>query len=215
MRSRTLTLLAATVSAGLVLTACGASSSNSGGTGSNSASSSAPAGGGANGKVGVILPETASSARWEAFDKPMLQAALAAGLASEGATVVDLGVLPTPTGQPTPVESAEQYFGKSGEPAAGKPKATAKARSSAKAKAAAKARATAKAKQAAAIKAAKHSSGKVSTGSVRTTYAKGKHSSGRYPEGKHAAIARTHGSTDDSSLLAILGIVNAPTDKRK
>src|SRR4051812_37398805 len=79
MRSRTLTLLAATVSTGLVLTACGANSSDSGGTGSNSASSSAPAAaGGASGKVGVILPETASSARWEAFDKPMLQAALTA-----------------------------------------------------------------------------------------------------------------------------------------
>jgi D-xylose transport system substrate-binding protein len=78
MRSRTLTLLAATVSTGLVLTACGTNSSNSGGTGSNSASSSTPAAAGANGKVGVILPETASSARWEAFDKPMLQAALAA-----------------------------------------------------------------------------------------------------------------------------------------
>jgi D-xylose transport system substrate-binding protein len=36
----------------------------------------APAGGGANGKVGVILPETATSARWEGFDKPMLQKAL-------------------------------------------------------------------------------------------------------------------------------------------
>lgn len=79
MRSRTLTLLAATVSTGLVLTACGANSSDSGGTGSNSASSSAPAaGGGASGKVGVILPETATSARWEAFDKPMLTAALTA-----------------------------------------------------------------------------------------------------------------------------------------
>ncbi|MFJ7216884.1 sugar ABC transporter substrate-binding protein [Amycolatopsis sp. NPDC098790] len=79
MRSRTLTLLAATVSTGLVLTACGANSSDSGGTGSNSASSSAPAAsGGASGKVGVILPETATSARWEAFDKPMLTAALTA-----------------------------------------------------------------------------------------------------------------------------------------
>ncbi|WP_328458784.1 MULTISPECIES: sugar ABC transporter substrate-binding protein [unclassified Amycolatopsis] len=79
MRSRTLTLLAATVSTGLVLSACGANSSDSGGTGSSSASSSAPAAaGGASGKVGVILPETASSARWEAFDKPMLQAALTA-----------------------------------------------------------------------------------------------------------------------------------------
>ncbi|WP_410669110.1 sugar ABC transporter substrate-binding protein [Amycolatopsis sp. cmx-4-68] len=79
MRSRTLTLLAVTASTALVLTACGNNSSNSGGTGSNSASSSAPAAaGGASGKVGVILPETASSARWEAFDKPMLQAALTA-----------------------------------------------------------------------------------------------------------------------------------------
>ncbi|MFG1646902.1 sugar ABC transporter substrate-binding protein [Amycolatopsis sp. NPDC049252] len=79
MRSRTLTLLAATVSTGLVLTACGANSSDSGGTGSSSASSSAPAAaGGASGKVGVILPETATSARWEAFDKPMLTAALTA-----------------------------------------------------------------------------------------------------------------------------------------
>jgi D-xylose transport system substrate-binding protein len=79
MRSRTLTLLAATVSTGLVLTACGANSSDSGGSGSSSApSSSAAAGGGASGKVGVILPETATSARWEAFDKPMLQAALTA-----------------------------------------------------------------------------------------------------------------------------------------
>ncbi|UOZ11573.1 sugar ABC transporter substrate-binding protein [Amycolatopsis sp. WQ 127309] len=79
MRSRTLTLLAATVSTGLVLSACGANSSDSGGAGSSSASSSAPAAaGGASGKVGVILPETATSARWEAFDKPMLQAALTA-----------------------------------------------------------------------------------------------------------------------------------------
>ncbi|MEV6877304.1 substrate-binding domain-containing protein [Amycolatopsis sp. NPDC051128] len=78
MRTRTLTLLAATVSTGLVLTACGANSSNNGGTGSSSNSASAPAAGGASGKVGVILPETASSARWEAFDKPMLQAALSA-----------------------------------------------------------------------------------------------------------------------------------------
>jgi len=78
MRSRTLTLLAATVSTGLVLSACGANSSDSGGTGSSSASAPAPAAGGASGKVGVILPETATSARWEAFDKPMLQAALTA-----------------------------------------------------------------------------------------------------------------------------------------
>ena len=58
---------------------------------------------------------------------------------------------------------------------------------------------------------AKHSSGKVSTGSVRKTYAKGKHSSGTYAEGKHAAIARAHGSTDSSNVLKILGVVNKPT----
>ncbi|WP_037358813.1 sugar ABC transporter substrate-binding protein [Amycolatopsis orientalis] len=78
MRTRTLTLLAATVSAGLALSACGANSAGSGSSGDNKSSASAPAGGGASGKVGVILPETATSARWEAFDKPMLQAALSA-----------------------------------------------------------------------------------------------------------------------------------------
>lgn len=76
MRSRTLTLIAATVSTGLVLAACGANSTPSS-PGTSSGSTSAPAGG-ASGKVGVILPETATSARWEAFDKPMLQAALSA-----------------------------------------------------------------------------------------------------------------------------------------
>ncbi|WP_427888858.1 hypothetical protein ACQHIV_36355 [Kribbella sp. GL6] len=62
-------------------------------------------------------------------------------------------------------------------------------------------------------KAAKHSSGKVNTGSVKKAYAKGKHSTGHYPEGKHAAISRTHGATDDSSLLQILGIINVPTER--
>jgi D-xylose transport system substrate-binding protein len=76
MRSKTLTLVAAMAGFSLVLTACGANSSPSGGTGSSTSAASAPAGGGANGKVGVILPETATSARWEGFDKPMLQKAL-------------------------------------------------------------------------------------------------------------------------------------------
>ncbi|GAA4527377.1 sugar ABC transporter substrate-binding protein [Amycolatopsis samaneae] len=77
MRSRTLTLLAATASATLVLTACGANSATPAGPGS-SAASAPSSGGGAGGKIGVILPETATSARWEAFDKPMLTAALKA-----------------------------------------------------------------------------------------------------------------------------------------
>jgi len=58
---------------------------------------------------------------------------------------------------------------------------------------------------------AKHSSGQVATGSVRQTYATGKHSSGTYAEGKHAAIARTYGSTDSTSVLTILDVVNKPT----
>ncbi|MFF0264933.1 hypothetical protein [Kribbella sp. NPDC004536] len=114
-------------------------------------------------------------------------------------------VLPTPTGEPpAELDSAKQYFGKPApavRPDAVRPDATAKtAGSKAKGKA---------------EKSGKHSSGKVNTGSVRKTYAKGKHSTGAYPEGKHAAIARTHGSTDDASLLTILGILNAPIDPKK
>src|SRR3954452_964685 len=61
----------------LTLTACGANSS--GGSSGGTAASAAPAGGGV--KVGVILPETDSSARWEGFDKPMVDKAMrAAGL---------------------------------------------------------------------------------------------------------------------------------------
>ncbi|MEI8408329.1 MULTISPECIES: hypothetical protein [unclassified Kribbella] len=56
----------------------------------------------------------------------------------------------------------------------------------------------------------RHSSGQVVTGSVKETYAKGKHSTGQYVEGKHAAIARTHGSTDSTNVLTILGVVNKP-----
>jgi D-xylose transport system substrate-binding protein len=77
MRSRTLTLVAVAASASLILAGCGANSTPSGGTGSTSPAAPA-AGGGANGTVGVILPETATSARWEGFDKPMLETALKA-----------------------------------------------------------------------------------------------------------------------------------------
>jgi D-xylose transport system substrate-binding protein len=60
----------------LTLTACGANSSGGSGSGGDTA---APSSGGT--KVGVILPETDSSARWEGFDKPMLDKAMrAAGL---------------------------------------------------------------------------------------------------------------------------------------
>jgi D-xylose transport system substrate-binding protein len=69
-RRKTFALLAAGAGVTLALTACGANSSG----GSGSGGSTAAAGNGP--KVGVILPETATSARWAGFDQPMLQAAL-------------------------------------------------------------------------------------------------------------------------------------------
>ncbi|CRK55825.1 Xylose ABC transporter, periplasmic xylose-binding protein XylF [Alloactinosynnema sp. L-07] len=73
MRSKKLVLLAAGVGVSLAMTACGANQETpSGGSGQTQAT-------GAGGiKVGVILPETATSARWEGFDKPMIEAAMKA-----------------------------------------------------------------------------------------------------------------------------------------
>jgi D-xylose transport system substrate-binding protein len=70
-RRRTLTtaLAVATV---FSIAACGGNSGNS----SSSASSSG--GGSASGKVGVILPDTTSSPRWESADRPKLEAAFKA-----------------------------------------------------------------------------------------------------------------------------------------
>ncbi|WP_245400893.1 sugar ABC transporter substrate-binding protein [Nocardia albiluteola] len=56
----------------LTLAACGSNSSSGGGNSTSSNGSS----GGKNGTVGVILPETATSARWEGFDRPMITKAL-------------------------------------------------------------------------------------------------------------------------------------------
>jgi D-xylose transport system substrate-binding protein len=70
-RTKTLALLAAGAGLVLALAACGANSSA--GTGSSGNGSQAAASGP---KIGVILPETATSARWQAFDQPMLQSAL-------------------------------------------------------------------------------------------------------------------------------------------
>ncbi|MGI5501624.1 sugar ABC transporter substrate-binding protein [Lentzea sp. CA-135723] len=74
MRSKTLASIAVTAGLALAVSACGANSSS--GTGGTSESNSAGSGSGA--KVGVILPETKTSARWEGFDKPLLEAALKA-----------------------------------------------------------------------------------------------------------------------------------------
>ncbi|MFI6866929.1 sugar ABC transporter substrate-binding protein [Nocardia sp. NPDC050406] len=56
----------------LALTACGSNTTD------HDDHTTSPGGGGGNGTVGVILPETATSARWESFDKPMLEKALRA-----------------------------------------------------------------------------------------------------------------------------------------
>jgi D-xylose transport system substrate-binding protein len=72
----------------LLTAACGSDEAATSDTSAGSAApsdSSAPAGtdaaGGAGGKAGFILPDSASSARWEAFDRPLIQAACdAAGI---------------------------------------------------------------------------------------------------------------------------------------
>lgn len=76
MRKPFVGALALAAAGSLALTACGSSSSGGGDAttpaGADSSSSSAASGGA---EVGVILPDTQSSARWESFDKPYLQKA--------------------------------------------------------------------------------------------------------------------------------------------
>ncbi|WP_447006482.1 sugar ABC transporter substrate-binding protein [Saccharothrix isguenensis] len=73
MRSKSLALIAVGTGLAVAMTACGANTSTGGNTTDTNTNSGS---GGA--KVGVILPETASSARWEGFDKPLLEKALKA-----------------------------------------------------------------------------------------------------------------------------------------
>jgi len=70
-------LVACTVTAALAFTvaACGSDNSNSNSNSGSSSGTSTPAAKKA--KVGVILPDTASSARWEGADRPLLQKAFA------------------------------------------------------------------------------------------------------------------------------------------
>ncbi len=72
MRVKKTALAAAGLGLALTLAACGQNAA----TPSAGGASSAPAAA-SGAKVGVILPETASSARWEGFDKPLLTAAMA------------------------------------------------------------------------------------------------------------------------------------------
>ena len=80
MRTRTTAarrtaVLAAGLGLTMALAACGQNAAAPSTSGGASAASAAPAGAV---KVGVILPETQSSARWEGFDKPLLTAAMQA-----------------------------------------------------------------------------------------------------------------------------------------
>ena len=70
MRRRLLSVIAAVAALTLILAACGGGDDNSGGATASS--------GGKTPKVGVILPDTKSSARWENNDKPLLEAAFKA-----------------------------------------------------------------------------------------------------------------------------------------
>lgn len=74
MRSKSLALIALGTGLAVAMTACGANTSGGGATTSDTNTNSGSGGA----KVGVILPETASSARWEGFDKPLLKKALEA-----------------------------------------------------------------------------------------------------------------------------------------
>jgi D-xylose transport system substrate-binding protein len=69
-RRRTLTTTALSAALVLTLAACGGDSG-----GGDSAASESSGSGGASGKVGVILPDTESSVRWENFDRPYLEEA--------------------------------------------------------------------------------------------------------------------------------------------
>lgn len=73
MRIRKAAAAAAGLGIALTLAACGQNAAAPS-TGGGATSAAAAAGA----KIGVILPETASSARWEGFDKPLLTSAMAA-----------------------------------------------------------------------------------------------------------------------------------------
>lgn len=78
MRTRSSVLLATAVAGVLLVSACGSSDAGS------SSSASGGSGGSSAAEVGVILPDTKSSARWESFDRPLLQKAFeAAGVKAD------------------------------------------------------------------------------------------------------------------------------------
>jgi len=88
MRLKTNAVLGMVAASALLLAACSSGSSTtasstssaasaaaSGASGASSAAASGGAASGTTGKIGVILPDTKSSARWETQDRPNLEAA--------------------------------------------------------------------------------------------------------------------------------------------
>jgi len=81
MRLKSTAIVGMVAAGALLLAACGSSSSSSGTTSaaaSAAASGSASAGSAVGGKIGVILPDTTTSTRWENQDRPALEAAFKA-----------------------------------------------------------------------------------------------------------------------------------------
>src|ERR671932_2246269 len=74
-RRRILTTTALSASLLLAVAACGGNSGSSGSASGGSSSASGGSGSAVKGKVGVILPDTTSSPRWESSDRPQLEAA--------------------------------------------------------------------------------------------------------------------------------------------
>jgi D-xylose transport system substrate-binding protein len=74
MHKSALTVIAVGVTAALITSACGSNKK----TPSGGSTSGSTGGSSIKGKVGVILPDTQSSARYESFDRPLLEAAFKA-----------------------------------------------------------------------------------------------------------------------------------------
>ena len=91
----------------LVLAACGSANTGSSSNGSSSSSSGSSSASTTPGKgckkVGVLLPETASSARWDSKDKPLLTADITAAI--PGATVLYNNASGDPDQQQTQAEA--------------------------------------------------------------------------------------------------------------
>jgi D-xylose transport system substrate-binding protein len=78
MRTRSLTLVVAAAVSALALAACGSSSSGGGSTSTSPSAAPASSSAAVTPKVGVILPDSASSARWETADRKYLTDAFTA-----------------------------------------------------------------------------------------------------------------------------------------